>query len=147
MPKYLAAGIILAILVFSLLVVPEYKKLLESEKKYNYNKSIMLEQKEKLDALKTLPSFDVVLDTKDDTVLAIKKVFEQQKYQVTNIADGSDKIGKYVSFSVLANNYSSIAGVISYLNAVSQALPMKYTGYEIINKNIKVNALCYVTHQ
>ncbi len=144
MPKYLAIGIIAAILIFSFLIVPKYKELSASKKEYNSAKIAMLKQKENLESLKTLPSFDVALDTRNDAVLAIKKLFGQHNYQIVDIADGSDRIGKYVSFSILINNYSSIADVINFLNTVSQVLPVKYVGYEIINRNIKVNALCYI---
>lgn len=141
------AGIILTILIFNFLAVPEYRKLSEAKAEHSRVKSNALKQKEKLERLKTLPAFDVHPDTKDDAILVIKKVFERQKYQVTNITEGSDKIGNYLSFSALINNYSSIASVINYLDAISQMIPVKYISYEIINKNIKVNALCYIAHQ
>jgi hypothetical protein len=138
------AGIILVILIFSFLVFPKHGELSDSKRKYSLAKNAVLKQEEKLEALKSLPSFNVVLSPKSDTVLAIIKLFEKQNYQVSNFTEGSDKIGRYVSFLVTINDYSSLADVINHLNAISQILPVKYIGYEIDDTTIKVKALCYI---
>lgn len=136
----------LAILIFSFLAIPQYKRLSEAKKENKIIAKKFREKRDKLELLKTLPSFDVSLGAKDDTILAIKKLFDQQKFQIVDFTEGSDKIGKYISFTASINSYTSLARVIYFLNGVSQILPVKYTGYEIMGRNIKVNALCYIAH-
>ncbi len=136
-------AIIAAFLIYSSLILPQYRKTGELATRLKADKQGISTLKTKLKDLKTLPKFDVRLDTKADTMLSLKNIVDRKGFQLSEVAESSDSAGRYISFVIDINNYKSLAQIIVSLEKLNELLPVAYTKYVLANRSIKINARCY----
>ncbi len=97
----------------------------------------------KIRNLKTLPAFNVHLDTKEDAMLGLKNIADKKGFPMSEMAESSDDVGKYISFVIDINNYKSLAHIIISLEKLKELMPVVYTKHVLASRSIKINARCY----